>query len=156
MQPTTATTTPAETAGGSRRAIRALAVAGAAVAGLAVWAVADPVAGVDLAVRLNGTAGAVDRVGPAAVVITSVLAGLAGWALLALLERLTRRGTSTWTVVALVVLVLSLAGPLASGVTAAAKIALLCMHLAVGAVLIGVLPAARRRADGRAASAFSG
>jgi hypothetical protein len=78
------------------------------------------------------------------VVLTTLLAGLAGWGLLALLERFTTRARRTWIVIALVVLVLSLAaGPL-GGVTAGAKVALACLHLAAGAVLIPLLGRADR------------
>jgi peptidoglycan/LPS O-acetylase OafA/YrhL len=64
---------------------------------------------------------------------------LAGWALLAALERLTPQARGAWTLVALVILALSLAGPLGGGTTTAAKTALACMHLAAAAVLIPIL-----------------
>jgi hypothetical protein len=120
----------------SRRGIRALGVAGATAAALAVWAIAHPLAGVDLGVRMNGS---VEEVTPTPIVIVSVLAGLAGWALLAVLERSARRAKTVWTAIAAVALLLSLAGPLTSAVTTAATVALLCMHLVVGAILIGTL-----------------
>jgi hypothetical protein len=67
----------------------------------------------------------------------------AGWALLALLERLTAR--TIWTVTALLA---SLGGPLSrSGITAANRAVLVLPHLAVGAVLI---PALRSTAASRA------
>ncbi len=115
---------------------RALAVAGAAAAALALWALAGPVAGVDLTVR---TGGAEQPVGPASVAVTSVLAGLAAWGLLALLERVTSRPGRAWTIIAVVVLVLSLAGPLGSAVGTASTVTLAGMHLVVAAVLIPVL-----------------
>ena len=61
--------------------------------------------------------------------------GLAGWALLATLERVRRRAAASWTVGAVVAFVVSLAGPLA-GVTTAARVALACLHLLVVAVLV--------------------
>jgi hypothetical protein len=122
---TTATTRPA-------LARRAIVVAVAVAAALAVWALAR-LAGVTLSVRQGGT---VQTVGPAAVLLTSLFAGLVGWALLALLTRLTRRGRGIWTGTAITVLALSLAGPLGGGIGTTAKLCLLCLHLTVGLVLI--------------------
>ena len=122
---------------GSRR-LRGLAVAATVGAALVVWIVARPLAGVDLAVR-QGSGKAVQHVGLASVVIVSLLAGLVGWVFLALLERYTSRARTVWTAVALVVLLLSLAGPLGAGQNGGAKIALACMHLAAGAALIPLL-----------------
>lgn len=122
---------------GTIRRTQAIAVVAATGATVAVWAIAERLAGVDLTVRTGSGVGT-QQVGPAAVVIVSLLAGLAGWALLAVLERFTRHAGLVWTIVALAVLVLSLAGP-AGAVTAAAKLALACMHLAAAAVLIPTL-----------------
>jgi len=64
------------------------------------------------------------------------VAALAGWALLATLERVQAPGrppagpSGPW-----VAFVVSLAGPLA-GVTTAARVALACLHLLVAAVLV--------------------
>ena len=120
------------------RRTRALAVLGAAAATLTVWAVAGPLAGVDLRVHL-GTA--TQHVGPATVAIVSILAGLAAWGLLAALEHFTPRARTVWTAVALVTLALSLTGPLGIGVSTAAKVALTGMHLAAAAVLVPMLTA---------------
>jgi hypothetical protein len=122
------------------RVRRLIVVAGASAAALAIWAVADPLAGVDLTVRLSG---AEQHVGAGAVVAASLVAGLAAWASLALLERLAERARRIWTVIAVVVLALSLTGPLGA-VGAASTVALACMHLAVAAVLILGLTVRRR------------
>lgn len=122
---------------------RMIAIGTAAVAGLAVWSVARLAIGADPAVR---TGGAVQSVGPVAVVLTALVVGLAGWGLAALLDRITRRGRLIWTVIASVVLVVSLLGPL-GGVDNASRLTLALLHLAVGGVLIAGLarqPAARR------------
>ena len=121
------------------RRTRPLAVLGAAAAALTVWAVAGPLAGVDLRVRFGSAT--VQHVGPATVAIVSILAGLAAWALLAALERFTPRARAVWTAIALAALALSLAGPLSSGTTTATKVALAGMHLAAAAVLIPMLTA---------------
>jgi hypothetical protein len=127
----------------TRRA-RGYTVLAATGAGLLGWAVAVPAAGVHLTVRL-GSAAAGQHIGPAAVVVACVLAGLAGWALLALMERHTPKARAIWTIVAVAVLAASvLAGPL-GGVTTAAKVALASLHLVFGAVLIiGLRRTARR------------
>jgi len=145
--PTTPTQTTGITARATRRT-RALAVIGAAAATLAIWAVADPLVGVDLTVR-TGVGASARQVGPAAVAFVSVLAGLAGWALLAVLERVTARARPVWIVIALVVLLLSFAGPLGT-VTTAAKVALAGMHLAAAAVLIPALARSTVRIPARA------
>ncbi len=117
-----------------RTRARALVIATATLAALVVWIVAVPLLGTDLLVR-SGSDSA-QRVGPGAVVVTSLIASLLGWVLLAVLERRTSRAHTVWTGAAVVVLVLSLGGPLTAATTTAAKTALALMHLAVGAVLI--------------------
>lgn len=119
-----------------RRTVRALSgVAGAAVA-LLVWLVAVPVADAELTfVDINDKT---QEIGPAAIIIFSVGAGLAGWALLAVLERLTPRwALRTWTVIAVIVLVLSMAPLLSMGARAA--VALGIIHLVVGACVIAAM-----------------
>lgn len=137
------TITPAVTAARpARRRDRALAVLAATVATLALWVVGVPVAGVDLVARNGGTQ---QTMNPAAVGISTVLAGLAGWALLALLERFTTRARAIWTGVAGLALLLSLLGPLSGGVGTAATSTLVAMHLLAAAVLIPLLRRTARR-----------
>lgn len=124
----------------SRRRTRAIAVVAAALAAAVVWVVAQ-VAGVDLKVDLN------DGNGPNGVVTSlpfvlgfALIVGLLGWGLLALLERVRpQRAARIWTVTAVVVFLLSLAGPLSSGIGGGTKTLLVLMHLVVGAVLIPAL-----------------
>lgn len=120
----------------SRRS-RSLGVVAATAAALAVRAIASQVAGLD--VRLS--AGALpEHVTAVTVAVVTLLAGLAGWAVLALLERVVpRRARRTWTVLAVAVMAVSLIGPLDAGTTTATKIALMCMHVAAAGVLIPVL-----------------
>lgn len=120
----------------SRPRARAMGVGGGLLAALLVWTVAGSVVGVDLQV----TAGT-DQPRPVdvnSVIVASLAAGLAGWASVALLERLTHRARPLWVGLALVVLVLSLA-PTQAGVTAATTAALSVMHLAVAGVVLPVL-----------------
>jgi hypothetical protein len=124
----------------ARRTGRAITVGAGAAGALLLWAVNDPWAGVDLAVRQGDT---IRHIGPAAVVLTALVAGLAGWGLLAVLERTVRRPARTFRIIALIVLALSLAGPLGSGVDTSSRLALLGMHTTVGAALILGLPGRR-------------
>ncbi len=125
------------------RVRRALTVAGAAAAALALWTLTGPVAGHGPSAQ---TAGEVRQVGAAAVAAAALAAGLAGWALLALLERTAARPARTWTITAAAVLALSLAGPLGGAADAVSTAVLAGMHLLVGAVLVPglALTSARR------------
>jgi hypothetical protein len=101
-----------------------------------VWVVGEPVLGNDLVVVQPGQPA--QDLGLAAVVTVTLGAGLLGWATLALLERLTRRGTLIWTVLAAVVLLLSF-GPVAGvEATGGTKAVLTVMHIVVCAVLLPV------------------
>jgi Family of unknown function (DUF6069) len=122
---------------------RALAVIAAALAALAVWLVTDPLLGVDLAAPTRPGSQQLQSITPALVAGTSLVAALAGWALLALLERFTARPRTIWTATALLVGLLSLTGPLSTlaSSTLANGVSLALMHLAVAAVLIPGLAA---------------
>jgi hypothetical protein len=126
----------------ARRTRRAITVAAAAAGALLLWTVADPWGGIDITVRQGG---ADQHVGPVAVVVTALIAGLAAWGLLALLERTVRRSTRVFRIIASIVLLLSLAGPLGSGVGLSSRMTLLAMHLTVGTALIVGLPGRRNR-----------
>jgi len=86
-------------------------------------------------------------VSPGAIIASALAASLLGWALLAVLERITAvRARRAWVTTAVVVLLLSLLGPLtASEIDAGARASLLTIHLVVGAVLIPLY--ARSSAD---------
>ena len=120
----------------TRRVTRGLAVVAATGATYTVWTAAHQILGVDLELH-NGSV-----VSATAVVVATVLAGLAGWALLALLEHFASRA---WPWIALGVLVISLAGPLGSAVGAGATAALIAMHLVAGAVLIPLMTSSSTR-----------
>ncbi|MEA2842402.1 MAG: hypothetical protein QOJ69_73 [Actinomycetota bacterium] len=132
--------TPTETT--QRRQGRAWVVIAAVVAAVAVWLVAR-LAGANLTVE-QGSGGGAAHVGLVMVAAMSALAGLAGWGLLAVIERSTPRARTLWTYIALGVLAISLVGPLGAGTTAGTKLALVGAHLATAAVLI---PGLRRTAD---------
>ncbi|MEW2143265.1 DUF6069 family protein [Micromonospora vinacea] len=124
----------------ARRTGRVITIAAGAAGALLLWAVNDPWAGVDLAVRQGD---ATQHVGPVAVVLVALVAGLAAWSLLALLERTVRHPARTFRIIALIVLLVSLAGPLGSGVGTSSRLVLLGMHVTVGAALIIGLPGRR-------------
>lgn len=79
-------------------------------------------------------------IGPLLVAVASVVGYLAGWGVLAVLERLTvRNARAIWLGVALVALAASLAMPLGgTGIGAANRVVLVLMHMAVAAVLLAV------------------
>ncbi|TDC52026.1 hypothetical protein E1212_10500 [Jiangella ureilytica] len=116
-----------------------LAVAGAMAAAAVPWVVAE-IAGTDLEVT---TGGWTMDVGLPLVLGAALVVSLAGWGLLALLQRRRPDARRVWTIVAVTVLLLSLMGPLTADATTAARVYLAHMHLAVGLVLI---PGLRRAA----------
>jgi hypothetical protein len=128
-----------------RRQSRALTVVAAAAATFGVWAVAHPLAGADLVVD---TGSGPTTVTPAAVVVVTVIAGLTAWALLALVERFSRRAAAIWSWIAGAVLLMSLLGPIGSALTTGTATTLVAMHLAAGAVLIPLMARSSVRCRG--------
>ncbi|WP_420823803.1 DUF6069 family protein [Streptomyces torulosus] len=106
----------------------------AVLAPVMVWLVADPVLGH----RLRITDGEQTlAIGAAPVASVASLASLAGWGLLATLERFgVRRARTVWTGVAVAVLAVSLLPLTGEGMDGGTRGALALMHLAVGAALI--------------------
>ena len=123
-------------------AVRAMAVVGAVLGAVAVWLLAVYGFGVELVAPAGGPGSTeLEEVGLPAVVGVALGSSLAGWALLAVLERILRRGRTVWTVVAGLVLLLSLGAPLGGeGLPASSRVTLLALHLVVGGVLLAVLP----------------
>ncbi|MGW6461820.1 DUF6069 family protein [Streptomyces sp. NPDC055078] len=106
----------------------------AVLAPVVVWLVADPVLGHRVRITDGGqTLG----IGAVPVVLVALLAALAGWGLLAALERLrVRRARAVWTGVAVAVLAVSFLPLTGDGMDGGTRAALALMHLAVAAVLI--------------------
>jgi Family of unknown function (DUF6069) len=115
---------------------RVIAIASATVGAVAVWTVSQ-LAGAQLTVQPSGQQAM--KIGLPIVVLTAVVAGLAGWALRAALQRLTKNSTAVWTLVASAVLLLSLGMPLTVQATGATQGWLIAMHVAVGAILIPMM-----------------
>ncbi|RFU85550.1 hypothetical protein DY218_16865 [Streptomyces triticagri] len=124
--------------------IRVLALVAAVVLDALIWLLADRAFGIDLRIPDGpGSSETSELLLPAVIIAVAVLS-LAGWGLLAALERFTGRARTVWTAIASAVVVLSLFAPLfAEGLTAGNRLTLVCLHLAVGAVLI---PAYRKDA----------
>jgi len=119
---------------------RAAVAAGAIVVAVVEFALLRSAAGVDLAVR---SANSTRQITVAAVIVAAAVAALAGWALLAVLERRTNRSRVWWTSIAGAVLLLSLVVGPPSGVGGGAKATLALLHLSVGVILILGLPRSR-------------
>lgn len=135
---------PSRSAPGSASAgRRALAIAGATAAALLVWVVGGPLLGINLDVlKTPGSTSAVPVSAPD-VLVSGVVAGLLGWASLAVLERVSARGRIMWRWVAAGVALLSLAGPLTLAQTTGGAVVLSMLHLTVAGVLVTALPARR-------------
>ena len=77
-------------------------------------------------------------------ILVTLLAGLTAWGLLVLLARTTCRAVTIWTMIAGVVLALSLIGRLTNGIDDYSKATLACLHLSAAAILMPWLPRSRR------------
>jgi Family of unknown function (DUF6069) len=121
----------------SRVRTAAPALLGAPVAATAIWAVATA-AGAELTVRFGAGQPPMD-ITVVNVVVTALLASLAGWGLLAVLNRMVARARAVWIAVAATMALLSLGGPLSATASGGTKVVLVAMHLAVATVLIAAL-----------------
>jgi hypothetical protein len=120
---------------GERRR-RLAVVLGAVLAAALVWAIADPLLGERLRIT-DEAAGETLELGVVPVVAVALLAGLAGWGLLAALERFARRAARrVWLGIALGVLALSFLPLTGEGMSGGTRASLAAMHLAVGGVLV--------------------
>lgn len=119
-----------------------LVSAGAAVVcALVTWFCTAYLAGLDLAVRRGDE---VQQISGLAVALTAAVVSLGGLSVLRLLERLTPRALTIWTVLAVVVTLVSFLGPFGATTTAATG-TLLSLHAVVAAVVIASARASRRR-----------
>ncbi|HEX6499907.1 MAG TPA: DUF6069 family protein [Micromonosporaceae bacterium] len=150
--PEVPTSEPASVRPGQRIRYRLLAVAAAVVGSGVVWAIVTQVFGVDLATpAIQGAPSVPVRL--LDVVFNSAVASIAGWVLLALLEKFTTRAATAWLVVALVVFVLSLSLPmLGTGATVGQRALLALFHVVVAAVLIPMLYRSSRQRFGAVAA----
>ena len=136
---------PAESQGGTRESlwqrptVRPVAVVLGVLAALAVWGVSELVFGIDVRQPAFGPGVPQDlTAGP--IVVASVVAGLAAWLALAVLERLTRHARAAWVTLATLVLAASLGAPLSGrGIDEQSRLVLALLHLTVGTLLIILL-----------------
>lgn len=110
---------------------RALGIVATLVVTLAVWLLGH-LAGADY--WITDSQGTV-RIDAVVTTQVTVVLGLVGWGVLALLERLTRYGTTAWTVLAAVVVVASMIPIVLVEATTATRVALVAVHLAVGTLI---------------------
>ncbi|WP_051476856.1 DUF6069 family protein [Arthrobacter sp. Br18] len=110
----------------------------AAAAALAIWLVAVPIAGIQLTVGIG--AGQPINITPAPILIASTASGLVAWALLVVLSRFLARGYTVWMIMAAVVLILSVSGPITAEATTATRVVLVLMHAVVATTLVLGLP----------------
>lgn len=122
--------------------LRLLTVAAAAVAGALVFLIGKPSDGLTV-----DQGDGLTELTLGSFIGSSAGAALLGWVLLAVLERFAAaRALKTWTIVAGVVLVLSLVTPFAVEAAAASRITLVLSHLAVGLVVIAGMRVSSRSA----------
>lgn len=124
---------------------RALAVAATVAAAVLVWLVGEPLLGNDLVVEQPGQAPL--DLSLASFVIITLGASLAGWAVLALLEKITRYGRRIWTGLAVAVVLVSFLPFLSAQMSTGSAVVLALVHLVVGAVLIPLLLRVPRGSD---------
>ncbi len=86
------------------------------------------------------TVGSDDQtIGFVQVIGVTVLVGLVAWGMLALLERTTSRAKAIWTAIAVIIFLLSLLGPLGSGVNTSSQVVLACLHVGAAATIIPLM-----------------
>lgn len=126
--------------------LRAAAVIGAAAAAAIVWLFARYALGIHLHTPAFGSQQKPSALGLGFAVIAGVVASLLALGTVALIERASRNPRRNWVIIGLLGLAVSLSGPASGhGVTSTDRWALICMHLAVAAVLIPVLAASIHR-----------
>lgn len=139
MTKATSLPTSAERVPAGRLWLLALAAAGiAAVVNLLIWLLAG-VANLPLNIQMGGPEAPVVPLSAGPVIVMSVVPALAGAALLWLLGRVTAQPFRWFTIIAVVVLLLSLAGPLLLPVALANKLVLSLMHVVAAGVIVGIL-----------------
>lgn len=122
---------------------RIITVVAATLVTAAVWFVARVAFDVEVIAK---TGASETRVQLPSVIIATVVAGLLGWGLLELLERKASSPGTVWSIVAVVVLVLSMFGGPLGGVTTDAKVTLAVLHVTAGLVMIpGLARTAHKR-----------
>jgi Family of unknown function (DUF6069) len=119
-----------------QRRIRLLAIVGGALVAEVLWAVAELGFGLHLQAPASNDYPPMD-LGPVFVGVTAAVLALVGWAVLAVLERVTSHARVVWLLLAPVALLVSLVMPLSgTGVSDTNRAVLVLMHIGVAAALI--------------------
>ena len=119
-----------------QRRIRLLAIVGGVLVAEVLWAVAEFVFGLHLQAPASNDYAPMD-LGPVFVGVTAAVLALVGWAVLAILERVTSHARVVWLLLAPFALLASLVMPLSgTGVSDANRAVLVLMHIGVAAALI--------------------
>ena len=133
---------------------RALVVVVSVAAALAVWLISSLVLSSDVTVPDSPGSAERHALGTADVMLTATVAALAGWALLAVLERFTSRARAIWTAVAVAVFVVML--PYLPGYVAVERVVLVLLHTAVAVPLVvGLRRTSRQPSAARTAATTS-
>lgn len=121
---------------------REVAIVAAVVVNLIILGIGRLAKGELPVAKINGDP---QTINVAMVIGVTALVGIIAWGLLAILERMMphARARTIWTVVALVVFLLSLLGPLGSAENTSSKIVLACMHIGAAATIISLLRRSR-------------
>jgi uncharacterized membrane protein len=135
MMSTTAPAVPDVRPGRARA--RALGTVAGPLTAAVTWLIEVPLLGLHLTYRFGS--GPAQSIGIGQAIGASLAAGLAGWLVLAVLERRAARPRAAWAGLALIAAAGSLALPLTAATTASATAGLIVMHLAVGAAVIPLL-----------------
>ena len=132
---------------GGRRLLRGGIIAAvlAVVANLVVYAVARGLFDVSFVMRYEGPDASPGRLPVGWVVVVSVVAAVVATALVWVLGRVSSRALTVFRIVAAVVLVASLGGPLTvEDASTSTRVALGVMHVVTAAAIVGALTSNRR------------
>jgi hypothetical protein len=127
----------------STRRVAAIGALAATVANVALWLGARAA---DVDFRVSPLVGPpVMQVGVVSVVLTTLLAFAAGWAVLTLAARRSRQLVRVVMAAAAVIAVVSTAGPLSTALDTATGVLLAAMHLITGAAFLAAAARVRAR-----------
>lgn len=131
------------------RTVRAATLLAAVLVDVGIWVGVAAIGGVPLA---YSTGGQTATVGIVSVIAAAAVTGLLGWALSALLSKITRHATAIWTATAVVFVIVSLASPILLAQGRAAMTALVCMHVSTAVIVIAGFRLSSSAPEGRVAA----
>lgn len=118
---------------------RGVSVVVAVFVGVAIWLFARFVIGIQVMRPSLDSRGGSTELGVVSIISTCLVLGVAGWSLVALLDRRVKHPRRHWIIFGVLAIACSLAAPLSGrGVSGADRVVLVAMHLLVGgAIIIG-------------------